>query len=301
MADNIFDIISNIISKENIRIGEPLKKHTTFRIGGNADYFVAPADKEQLAELISRLTSNDIKYYILGNGSNVLAPDEGYSGVIIYIGENLSKIEVRDEKYIFAEAGAMLSKTAKTALEHSLTGMEFAAGIPGSIGGAVTMNAGAYGGEIKDIILEATLCDKAGNIFKLTGDELMLSYRHSIIQERDFVVLDCLFKLEKGEEDKIRKLMSELSMKRREKQPLEYPSAGSTFKRPEGYFAGKLIDDAGLRGYTVGGAQVSEKHCGFVVNKGNATSKDVKELMQYVSDEVFRQFGIRIEPEIKML
>ena len=246
MADNIFDIISNIISKENIRIGEPLKKHTTFRIGGNADYFVAPADKEQLAELISRLTSNDIKYYILGNGSNVLAPDEGYSGVIIYIGENLSKIEVRDEKYIFAEAGAMLSKTAKTALEHSLTGMEFAAGIPGSIGGAVTMNAGAYGGEIKDIILEATLCDKAGNIFKLTGDELMLSYRHSIIQERDFVVLDCLFKLEKGEEDKIRKLMSELSMKRREKQPLEYPSAGSTFKRPEGYFAGKLIDDAGL-------------------------------------------------------
>lgn len=300
MSDNILDIISNIVPKENIKTKEELKKHTTFRIGGYADFFVSPGSEEEAALLIKTLNENSIKYYVLGNGSNVLAPDDGYKGVIIYIGEKLSKIEINNNE-IDVEAGALLSKTAKEAYKSSLTGMEFAAGIPGSVGGAVVMNAGAYGGEIKDIIVSARVCDNKGNILSLTKEELDLSYRHSVIEEKAYTVLSCKFLLTKGKQEEIKEQMDELSRKRREKQPLEYPSAGSTFKRPEGYFAGKLIEDAGLKGYTVGGAQVSAKHSGFVINTGNATADDVKQLIKNVSEEVYRQFGVCIEPEVKIL
>ena len=301
MVDNIIDIIANVVSRENIIVNEPLKKHTTFKIGGDADFFVSPASGDEVALLIKTLKEHGINYYVLGNGSNVLAPDEGYSGVIIYVGENLSDIEIIDDATIKVQAGAMLSKTAHVAFDNSLTGMEFAAGIPGSVGGAIVMNAGAYGGEIKDILVSATVCDTEGNIITIPVDELKMAYRYSIIEEKQYTVLSAVFALQKGNKEDIKYTMSELAKKRREKQPLELPSAGSTFKRPEGYFAGKLIEDSGLRGYTVGGAQVSEKHCGFVVNKGDATSYDVKKLMQDVSDEVYKQFGVRIEPEIKIL
>lgn len=220
--------------------------------------------------------------------------------MIIYIGEKLSKIEINNNE-IDVEAGALLSKTAKEAYKSSLTGMEFAAGIPGSVGGAVVMNAGAYGGEIKDIIISARVCDNKGNILSLTKEELDLSYRHSVIEEKAYTVLSCKFLLTKGKQEEIKEQMDELSRRRREKQPLEYPSAGSTFKRPEGYFAGKLIEDAGLKGYTVGGAQVSAKHSGFVINTGNATADDVKQLIKNVSEEVYKQFGVCIEPEVKIL
>ncbi|MDE6210019.1 MAG: UDP-N-acetylmuramate dehydrogenase [Lachnospiraceae bacterium] len=300
MPEDILNIISSIVPKENIKTKELLKKHTTFRIGGYADFFVSPENNGQLSKLVKALNDNNIKYYILGNGSNILAPDEGYEGVIIYIGENMSDIEVSGTK-IVAGAGALLSRTAKEALKCSLAGMEFAAGIPGSIGGAVVMNAGAYGGEMRDIIVSATVCDRNGNIFILTNEELELSYRHSIIEEKEYIVLECEINLKKGKAEDIKAVMDDFSSRRREKQPLEYPSAGSTFKRPTGYFAGKLIEDAGLKGYTVGGAKVSEKHSGFVINTGNATAEDVRSLIKYVSEEVYRQFGVVIEPEVKIL
>lgn len=300
MPEDILNIISSIVPKENIKTKELLKKHTTFRIGGYADFFVSPENNGQLSKLVKALNDNNIKYYILGNGSNILAPDEGYEGVIIYIGENMSDIEVSGTK-IVAGAGALLSRIAKEALKCSLAGMEFAAGIPGSIGGAVVMNAGAYGGEMRDIIVSATVCDRNGNIFILTNEELELSYRHSIIEEKEYIVLECEINLKKGKAEDIKAVMDDFSSRRREKQPLEYPSAGSTFKRPTGYFAGKLIEDAGLKGYTVGGAKVSEKHSGFVINTGNATAEDVRSLIKYVSEEVYRQFGVVIEPEVKIL
>ncbi len=301
MEDRIYCLISNIISQENIRIDEPLCKHTTFRIGGAAAYFVSPKDEYEVSKLVKILNEEQIEYYVLGNGSNVLAPDEGYPGVIIYVGEKLSEIRLVDETTIYAKAGAMLGKVAHYATDNELTGMEFAAGIPGSIGGALYMNAGAYGGEMKDIVLEATVCDKEGNIFKLSKDELDLAYRHSIVEDKGYVVLDVTVGLQKGDINDIKSKVDELAAKRREKQPLEYPSAGSTFKRPEGFFAGKLIEEAGLRGYTVGGACVSMKHCGFVVNNGNATAADVKTLMRNVAEEVYKNSGVKIEPEIRIL
>lgn len=299
--DNIYSIISKIVKEENILRDELLSKHTTFKIGGCADFFVKPASENEVAMLIKELSANDIDFYIMGNGSNILASDEGYRGVIVYIGENLSDIELLDESTIKAGAGAMLAKVARVALDNSLAGMEFASGIPGSVGGAVVMNAGAYGGEIKDIIVKAKVCDKSGKIFEIENDELDLSYRHSIISEEGYVVLGAIFTLKRGNKEEILELMNDLNSKRRRKQPLEYPSAGSTFKRPEGYFAGKLIMDAGLRGYKVGGAMVSEKHCGFVVNAGDATANDVKKLMDDVSEKVFEQFGVELEPEVKFL
>lgn len=301
MEERISCLISNIISQENIRINEPLNKHTTFKIGGDAAFFVSPASAEEMAKLVKLLNEESIDYYVLGNGSNVLAPDEGYPGVIIYVGEKLSEVKLLEADVIYAKAGAMLARVAKYATDNSLTGMEFAAGIPGSIGGAIYMNAGAYGGEMKDIVVEATVCDKLGNIFKLSKDELDLSYRHSIVEKNGYVVLDVTLKLQKGDINAIKSKVDELATKRREKQPLEYPSAGSTFKRPEGYFAGKLIEEAGLRGYAIGDACVSEKHCGFVVNKGNATAAQVKELMDYVSEQVYNNSGVKIEPEVKIL
>ena len=299
--DKIYDIITRTIKEENILRDELLSKHTTFRIGGKADYFVKPASENEVAVLVKELNENNIDFYIMGNGSNILASDEGYRGVIVYIGENLSDIELLDESTIKAGAGAMLSKVARVALDNSLSGMEFASGIPGSVGGAVVMNAGAYRGEIKDIIVKVKVCDKSGRIFEIANEELDFSYRHSAIQEEGYTVLGAIFTLKPGNKDEISRTVKEISAKRKEKQPLEYPSAGSTFKRPEGYYAGKLIMDAGLRGYRVGGAMVSEKHCGFVINADNATASDVKKLMEDVADKVEEQYGVRLEPEVKFL
>ena len=276
-----------------------MKHHTTFRVGGPAEYYLRPK-KEQVAEVLRLCLTYQKEYLIIGNGSNLLVSDKGISGVVIEIGKQMDEITV-DGTTIYAQAGAMLSKTAHAALEAGLTGMEFAAGIPGTIGGAVVMNAGAYGGEMRDIIETVTVLDETGVQHVLSVEELELGYRTSCILKKHYIVTQAVLKLAAGEEQAIRARMKELATQRAEKQPLEYPSAGSTFKRPEGYFAGKLIMDAGLRGYRVGGAQVSQKHCGFVINTGDATAQDIRMLIADVSAAVDRQFQVKLEPEIKML
>lgn len=298
---NIYKILTDITLEENIKRDELLSRHTTFKTGGAADFFVSPHTMENVAGLIAQLEDNKISYYVLGNGSNVLAPDEGFRGVIVYIGEKLSDIKVHNDVCVTAGAGAMLGATARVAAANSLTGMETLAGIPGSVGGGVYMNAGAYCGEVKDVILSAKVCDKSGNIITLQRDEMDLSYRHSIMEEKGYTVLEATFKLEIGDKEDIKNKIMELAIKRKEKQPLEYPSAGSTFKRPEGHFAGKLIMDAGLSGFSVGGACVSPKHCGFVVNTGGATSDDIKHLMDEVSRMVFDKYKVKLEPEVRIL
>lgn len=300
MNMDFYKKLTDTIEKERVYIDEPMKKHITFRVGGNADYFVTPNTVEEVKNVIALCKQEEMPYYILGNGSNLLVSDQGYRGVIIQIYKEMSKIEVAGD-LIKAQAGALLSKIGSLALEQGLTGFEFASGIPGTLGGAVVMNAGAYGGEIKDIIEEATVLTPEGELLKLKKDELELGYRTSIIAKRDYIVLEAVIRLEVGDKEAIKQRMDELRFQRTSKQPLEYPSAGSTFKRPEGYFAGKLIQDAGLRGFQVGGAQVSEKHCGFVINKDNATAADVMELMRQVSAIVKEKFGVELEPEVKRL
>lgn len=295
---------------------EPMKKHTTFRIGGPADYYAEP-DVSQISKLIEIAKACDMPVAVIGNGSNLLVGDKGIRGLVIGIGKGLSAIEVTEAvaqqstaqdftaqgngHVITAGAGAILAAVAAKAAEASLSGLEFASGIPGSVGGAVVMNAGAYGGEIKDVLIDATVLTAEGELKTVTRDELDLSYRHSIVPEKGYIVLSARFMLTPKPQDEIKTYMAELRAKRVEKQPLEYPSAGSTFKRPEGYFAGKLIMDAGLRGYSVGDAQVSGKHCGFVVNRGEATAADVLTLIKDVQETVLKQFGVKLEPEVKMI
>lgn len=290
---------------------EPMKKHTTFRIGGSADYYAEP-DMSQISKLIEMAKACDMPVTVIGNGSNLLVGDKGIRGLVIGIGKGLSEIDVteavaqqstaQDNGHIItAGAGAILAAVAAKAAEASLSGLEFASGIPGSVGGAVVMNAGAYGGEIKDVLIDAKVLTAEGELKTVTRDELDLSYRHSIVPEKGYIVLSARFRLTPKPQDEIKSYMAELRAKRVEKQPLEYPSAGSTFKRPEGYFAGKLIMDAGLRGYSVGDAQVSEKHCGFVVNKGEATAADVLTLIKDVQETVLKKFGVKLEPEVKMI
>lgn len=295
---------------------EPMKKHTTFRIGGPADYYAEP-DVSQISKLIEIAKACDMPVAVIGNGSNLLVGDKGIRGLVIGIGKGLSAIEVTEAvaqqstaqdftaqgngRIITAGAGAILAAVAAKAAEASLSGLEFASGIPGSVGGAVVMNAGAYGGEIKDVLIDATVLTAEGELKTVTRAELDLSYRHSIVPEKGYIVLSARFRLTPKHQDEIKAYMAELRAKRVEKQPLEYPSAGSTFKRPEGYFAGKLIMDAGLRGYSVGDAQVSGKHCGFVVNKGEATAADVLTLIKDVQETVLKQFGVKLEPEVKMI
>lgn len=276
-----------------------MSKHTTFRIGGKADLFVS-ADEKSLPQLLKEAADEKIPVTIIGNGSNLLVGDGGIRGLVIEIGKGMDKIEISDN-IMTVGAGTLLSKAANTAAEHGLSGMEFAAGIPGSVGGAVVMNAGAYGGEMKDIIMDVDVITREGEYRRLTLEELELSYRHSCIIENEYIVIRARLMLQEKDEAQIRQVMEDLKNKRIEKQPLNFPSAGSTFKRPEGYFAGKLIMDAGLRGYSVGGAQVSEKHCGFVVNKGGATASDVVKLMNDVRDKVMEEFGVELEPEVKMI
>ena len=297
---NIYHQLIQIIDKDRVLVDEPMRKHTTFRVGGNADYFVMPRTTQEIQQVVALCKNENLPYYILGNGSNLLVGDKGYRGVIIQIYKEMNKITVEGE-CIRAQAGALLSKVGSVALEAELAGFEFAAGIPGAVGGAVVMNAGAYGGEMKDILASATVLTEDGTILTLKNEELELGYRTSIIAKKNYIVLEAKYQLQRGDKIEIREKMDELKKQRVTKQPLEYPSAGSTFKRPEGYFAGKLIQDAGLRGFQVGGAQVSEKHCGFVINKGDATAADIVELMTQVSEKVYREFGVTLEPEVKRL
>ena len=295
-----YEKLSKITGEEQILLQEPMKKHTTFRIGGPADYLVLPQTVEEIADIVKLCRQEEMPWYIMGNGSNLLVADAGVRGVVIQLLRNFNQIQVEGSQ-IRIQAGAQNAAVARQALEASLTGFEFAAGIPGTIGGAVVMNAGAYGGEMKDILKEVTVLDQEGMIQRIPEEELELGYRTSIIAKKGYLVLEALIELKPGDPQEIRAVMDELKEKRVTKQPLEYPSAGSTFKRPEGYFAGKLSMDAGLRGFTVGGAQISEKHCGFVINKGGATAKDVTDLMEETKKVVMEKFGVALEPEVKRL
>lgn len=288
------------LGSDNVYRNEPMRKHTTFRIGGPADFYLCPHSAKEIQKAVEICQEDGLPYFILGNGSNLLVSDQGYRGVVIQLWKNVSDILV-EGCLIRAKAGASLAKIAGEALEEGLTGMEFAAGIPGTLGGAVVMNAGAYGGEMKDILKEVLVMDKQGEIFTLKKEELHLGYRTSIIKEKGYIVLAAVLELKPGDRKEIKEKMDELKQKRVEKQPLDMPSAGSTFKRPEGYFAGKLIMDAGLRGFSVGGAQISEKHCGFVVNTGKATANDVLTLIREVQNRVLDKFGVELETEVKFL
>ena len=300
MDQKIIERFSNLLGNEKIRINEPMNRHTTFRIGGPADYFLLPSSSEEVKGILEICKEESLQYFILGNGSNLLVSDEGYRGVIIQLYRNYGGLTVEGTE-IRAGAGVLLSQIAAAARNESLTGFEFAGGIPGTLGGAVVMNAGAYGGELKDVLKEVVVMDREGNIFTVPVEKLAMGYRTSLVKTAGYLVLEVVISLKKGSQEEIRDTMKDLADRRISKQPLEYPSAGSTFKRPEGYFAGKLIMDAGLRGYQVGGAQVSEKHCGFVINKGNATAADVLTLIENVREKVQEQFGVTLEPEVKFL
>ncbi len=300
MNQRFYDQLKNILSEEKIRLDEPMEKHTTFRVGGPADYFVTPASGEELKEVIACCKKEEIPYYIIGNGSNLLVSDDGYRGAVIQVFKNMNRIET-DGNCIRAQAGALLSGIAAKALESGLAGFEFASGIPGTLGGACVMNAGAYGGEMKDVLKQVTVLSQEGKIFSIPVQDLELGYRTSVIAKNNYIVLEAEIELRNGDIQEIKALMEELKERRVSKQPLEFPSAGSTFKRPEGYFAGKLIQDAGLRGFKVGGAQVSEKHCGFVINRDHAAAADIAELMRQVSERVYADAGVLLEPEVKRL
>ncbi|MFR8627521.1 MAG: UDP-N-acetylmuramate dehydrogenase [Dorea formicigenerans] len=300
MNQNFYDKLNNVIAKDSILIDEPMSRHTTFRVGGPADFFVTPKAKEEVRDVIRICKEAGMPYYIIGNGSNLLVSDAGYRGVIVQIYKEMNEVKVEGD-LVKAQAGALLSGIAAKALGAELSGFEFASGIPGTIGGACVMNAGAYGGEMKDVLESVTVLTGEGKIIELGRNELELGYRTSVIAKKGYIVLGAVLKLECGDGEKIKTYMDELKEKRVTKQPLEYPSAGSTFKRPEGYFAGKLIEDAGLRGFQVGGAQVSEKHCGFVINRDHATAADIMELMRQVQIRVKENSGVDLEPEVKRL
>ena len=285
---------------DRVLLEEPMKRHTTFRIGGPAEVFVMPENLEEVQRILEICRTEDLPYFILGNGSNLLVSDRGYRGVVIQMDRNFGEVKVEGTE-IHASAGALLSTIAVAARRASLTGFEFAGGIPGTLGGAVVMNAGAYGGEMKDVLRKVMVMDQSGKAFEIPAEELQMGYRTSIIKTAGYIVLGAVISLKEGNLEEIKMLTRKLSEQRTSKQPLEYPSAGSTFKRPEGYFAGKLIMDSGLRGYRVGGAQVSEKHCGFVINTGDATAEDVCGLMKHVTETVYAKFGVTLEPEVKFL
>ncbi len=292
--------LQQIVALENIKLNEQLKPYTTFRVGGPATYFVEPESIQQVQGLISLCKEHQIDWFVIGNGSNLLVSDEGYDGMIISLQKHFSHV-IHEDGQIRAEAGAMIAKVSNTAKKHSLTGLEFAAGIPGTVGGALVMNAGAYGGEIKDTLIEAVVLTEQGEVLTLEASQLELGYRKSCILDKKYIVLEALFGLQKGNEEKIKEDMKHYNEQRRLKQPLDKASAGSTFKRPEGHFAAKLIEDAGLKGYQIGDAAVSDKHAGFVVNLGNATSKDIINVCNYVADTVKEKFQVSLEMEVKKI
>lgn len=299
MNQGLLEELYRIAGESNVKLDEPMKNHTTFRIGGPADCLVTPETVEELSQVLASCNAAKVPFFILGNGSNLLVSDTGMDGVVIKLLGNFNHFSV-EGNFIKAQAGILLSKIGAIAKQASLTGFEFAAGIPGTLGGGIVMNAGAYGGEMKDIIRYVQVMDYNGNLLELSREEMEFAYRHSIIEEKNYIVIGATIELAPGDEKEITEKMEELSLARRTKQPLEYPSAGSTFKRPEGYFAGKLIQDADLRGYCVGDAQISEKHCGFVINKGNATAQDVLHLIRDVQEKVKKQFGVLLEPEVRL-
>lgn len=291
--ENLKNISANVV------FDEPMSAHTTFRIGGNADAFAAVESVDEIKALINYCREKNIPYMIMGNGSNMLVGDKGIRGLVIQIGKNMSDCRIEGES-VYAEAGIMMSTLANKILKAELSGFETLSGIPGTLGGGIYMNAGAYGGEIKDVIESVTFIDGDGEIKTLKNSELDFSYRHSMFETGKYVILSCKIKLKKGNYDEISAAMKDYNTRRSDKQPLSMPSAGSTFKRPEGYFAGKLIEDCGLKGFSIGGAQVSEKHSGFLVNKGGATAKDVLDLIAYVQKTVKEKFGVDLEPEIRL-
>lgn len=316
MDKDIYNQLMSVINQGNIKIDEPMSMYTTFKIGGKADFLVNPSTTEEVVAIVSHCMKKDIPYYVIGNGSNLLVGDKGYRGVIIHVSTNLNSVQVEkidttnrefdithEKEYfkVVAEAGIMLSKLSHEIAMNELTGFEFAAGIPGSLGGAIAMNAGAYGGEMKDCVVAATVIDETGNVIKLNSEQLEFGYRMSAIQKRGLVVLEVEFEFTKGDKNAILDTINELNSRRKEKQPLEYPSAGSTFKRPEGHFAGKLIMDSGLRGFRIGDIMVSTKHCGFVINVGEGTAEDVKKVLSHVDNTVYEKFGIHLEPEVRLL
>lgn len=292
--------LSEKLPKENIKYDEPLSAHCSFRTGGKAGCLVSVDSDKQLSELLNVLIKTENDFFILGNGTNILVSDKGYNGVVITMGPKMSRIHAKGNM-IYAQAGAGIAMVSRVAMERGLTGLEFASGIPGTVGGAVIMNAGAYGGEMGMVVDTVSVLNNNCELMELENSTMEFGYRTSAIKNRSFVVTEAAFKLKKGDPSAIREKMVNQDRSRREKQPLEFPSAGSSFKRPHGSFAGKLIMDAGLSGYTIGGAQVSEKHCGFIINKGGATSSDIAGLMKHVQDVVKDKFKVVLEPEIIFL
>ena len=297
---SMYEYIESFIPGEQILFHEPMSKHTTFRVGGEAACMIYVQTEEEIRKLVSYLNQIEEDYFMLGNGSNILVGDKGYRGIIIKFGRQMEEIQVDGERMTI-KAGALLPKVAVTAKEHGLTGLEFAAGIPGSIGGAIVMNAGAYDGEMKQIVESVRIIDRNGEILTLDNDAMEFGYRTSVVKDRPYIVLEVVLRLQPGDKEAIGARMEELAALRKSKQPLEYPSAGSTFKRPEGYYAGKLIMDAGMRGYRIGGAQVSDKHCGFIVNVNKATAADIKEVIEEVQERVKKRFYVSLEPEVILL
>jgi UDP-N-acetylmuramate dehydrogenase len=296
----IYKNLLNILDKEQIFLDEPMKNHISFKVGGPADFLVKPKNEDQIKKLVTLLKDENIPYIVIGNGSNLLVKDGGIRGVVIKIADNFNHFQVENTT-VYAQSGALLSFMGKAILNNNLTGFEFAAGIPGTLGGAIAMNAGAYGGEMKDIVKSVKLMDAKGNIFELSNGEMEFSYRKSILSKNDYIVLSAVLELKEGNYEEIRDYMRALTKSRVTKQPLNLPSAGSTFKRPEGHFAAKLIEDSGLKGLTLRGAQVSEKHAGFVVNLGDAKAKDILELINIVKSEVYSKFKVTLEEEVKIL
>lgn len=300
ISSAIYDFVNTYVPEEDILLNELMSRHTTFRVGGEASCFVKISSPAQLAGLIPSLRERGIPYFVLGNGSNLLVGDKGYQGVVLQTGSKMCGLAA-EGKRIRAGAGALLSAVAKCAMEHELTGLEFASGIPGTVGGGVMMNAGAYGGEMQQVVEQVSVLDEEGQIFTLDKDSMEFGYRTSIIKRKHLIVLEVVMALEAGDKREIAGRMKELAEKRKEKQPLEFASAGSTFKRPEGYYAGKLIMEAGLKGYHVGDARVSEKHCGFVINTGKASAADVVAVINEVRRRVEENSGVLLEPEVVFL
>lgn len=291
--------LQQILPKEKILLDEPMKRHTTFKTGGNADVLVLPDTKEQIIDII-KLCKGNIPLIVIGNGSNLIVRDKGIRGIVLKIFNNYSKVNVNNNE-IIAESGILLSKLSNIALENSLTGLEFAGGIPGTLGGAISMNAGAYGGEMSQVVHETEYVDSNGILQILKDEEHKFNYRKSLFTNKDFIILNSKMRLKSSNPREIKETMDTLNKKRREKQPLQYPSAGSVFKRPEGYYTGKLIEDCGLKGYSIGGAQVSELHAGFIINYNSATSKDILELIKYIQIKVNDKFGVLLETEVKII
>jgi UDP-N-acetylmuramate dehydrogenase len=296
----IYESLLNIVGQENVKLDEPMKKHISFRVGGPADILVKPTSETQLSDIMVLIKKEKVPYLIIGNGSNLLVKDGGIRGVVIEISNNFNNFDIKGTN-VKIESGALLSVVGKAVSREELKGFEFAAGIPGTLGGAIAMNAGAYGGEMKDIVKSVKLMDTDGNIFEFTNEQMEFEYRKSILSRTDYIVLSVEIELQKGNYDEIKATMKDFTQRRVSKQPLSLPSAGSTFKRPKGHFAGQLIEECGLRGLTLRGAQVSEKHCGFVVNLGNTTAKDLLELMYVVKSTVNAKFGIMLEEEVRIL